>query len=130
MQCQWNVYTRDEFRRSTKSKVFSMRRPLTTILRSNKYEAEVFMGGSREHDGMPDFKIEGSFRSRNCKIRTHAGAIVAKIARKKVNPTVLLSDDVFSLIIEPGTTTELIMAFVIVLDRICFKPFTPILCSY
>lgn len=130
MRYQWNVYRRDGFGRSTKSKVFSMRRPLPSIRRSNKSEAEVFMGGSREHDGMPDFKIEGSFRRRNCKIRTHAGATVAKIARKKVNPTVLLSDDVFSLIIEPGIATELIMAFVIILDRICFKPFTPILCSH
>lgn len=57
------------------------------------------------------------------------GEVVAKIARKKVNPTVVLGDDVFSLVVQPGLESQLIMAFVVILDRICVKPFAPSLCS-
>ena len=56
--------------------------------------------------------------------------MAAKILRKRAaNTTVLLSDDVFSLVVEPGFDPELMMAFVIILDRICGKPFAPVLCS-
>lgn len=97
-----------------------------------KDKAEVLMGSSSRQQGKttPDFRIEGSFRNRNCKIRNAEGEVVAKIGRKRVmNSTVMLSDDVFSLAIRPGYSSDLIMAFVIVLDRISAKPYTPALCS-
>jgi hypothetical protein len=40
-----------------------------------------------------------------------------------------LGDDVFSLIVQPGVDCAMIMAFVVVLDRICWKPYTPLICS-
>lgn len=127
VQYQWNGYREEE---SGMSKVFTMR---STSLLFHKDEAEVFMMRSgrdkREDHQNPDFKIEGCFRSRNCCIRTGNGDLVAKIARKRANSTVLLSEDVFSLVVNPGFGTDLVMAFVVILDRISRKPYTPVLCS-
>lgn len=131
MQNQWNCYKGDqEMRRRTKNgkktKLFSMRTPSLFSNNGGKDEAEIFLGGARR---TPDFRIQGMFRSRHCHITTEDGELAAKITRKRVNSTVVLSDDVFSLVVENGYDAELVMAFVVVLDRICAKPFTPILCS-
>ncbi|XP_034693750.1 protein LURP-one-related 5-like [Vitis riparia] len=132
MQYQWNGYKGEGGcgKSLSSSKVlFSMRRR-SGLIQSKQEEAEVFMGGAKKQRTTPDFRIEGSFMRRNCKIRSAVtGELVAKIARKKVNTTVLLADDVFSLAVQPGFDSQLIMAFVMILDRICVKPFTPFLCS-
>lgn len=122
----WSVYTGEEGCGKNK-KLFSMRSQ-SALFHTGKSVAEIFMGGTRR-PRTPDFRIEGSFRSRDCKIRSHTGQLVAKIARKRVNSTILLGDDVFSLTVQPGFDTQLIMAFVIILDRISHKPCTPVLCS-
>ncbi|XP_057498485.1 protein LURP-one-related 5-like [Actinidia eriantha] len=145
MQYQWNGYRGEAYRTSPKSREFAMRRPRSVLIRgitsnsnNNKKEceAEVFMGSSsssepnKQNRSTPDFKVEGSFRRRDCKIKTSSGALVAKIARKRVvNSTILLSDDVFSLAVQPGYEPQLIMAFVVILDRISPKRFAPVLCS-
>lgn len=134
MQYQWNAYRgEDKMGKSRSSKVFSMRSG-SRLFHSSKDEAIVMMGATTKHgqtdqSQTPDFRIEGCFRRRNCKIKSSAGATVAKIARKRVNNRILLGDDVFSLAVQPGFDTQLIMAFVIILDRICGKPFAPVLCS-
>ncbi|KAF7146548.1 hypothetical protein RHSIM_Rhsim04G0119700 [Rhododendron simsii] len=137
MQYQWNAYRGDQgYRTSPKSREFIMRRS-RSMIHSNRreYEAEVFMGSSSGGGASkykyptPDFKVEGSFSRRNCKITSGSGTLVAKITRKRVNnTTMLLNDDVFCLVVQPGFDPDLIMAFVIVLDRISPKPFAPILC--
>ncbi|ESR42914.1 hypothetical protein KPL70_018145 [Citrus sinensis] len=137
MQYQWNAYREEDDcgKSSPGCKVFSMRSSSMAFFGGGKDKAEVFMGsasgrGRQQRGTTPDFRIEGSFRNRNCKISNAEGQVVAKIARKRVmNSTVMLSDDVFSLVIQPGYSSELIMAFVIVLDRISTKPYTPALCS-
>nr|XP_048319938.1 protein LURP-one-related 5-like isoform X2 [Ziziphus jujuba var. spinosa] len=144
-------------RKSTSSimmsgKVFSMRRRRRSSgsvffhSGNNDEEAEVFLHGgsplitkekgdetsssSPSSSSIPDFRIGGCFRRRNCIITCgRTGQLVAKIARKKVNSTILLGDDVFSLTVQPGFHIDLIMAFVIILDRICGKPYAPVLCS-
>ncbi|XP_010278906.1 PREDICTED: protein LURP-one-related 8-like isoform X2 [Nelumbo nucifera] len=113
-----------------KSPVFCMRR--RSIFPGNG-ETEAFMGVPRKRYAKtstnPDFQIEGSFRKRHCKIIGHNGTVAAEISRKKVNnTTILLSDDVFNLVVQPGFDCELVMAFVVIMDRICPKLFTPILC--
>lgn len=144
MQCQWNAYRGEDKTgkrvTSTTSKVFSMRSG-STLFHSSKEEAIVMMMGSSsgpstnnsntDHHQTPDFRIEGCFRRRNCKIiKSSSGEMVARIARKRVNNRrILLGDDVFSLAVQPGFDPQLIMAFVIILDRICGKPFAPVLCS-
>lgn len=144
MQCQWNAYRGEDKMgkrvTSTTSKVFSMRSG-STLFHSSKEEAIVMMMGSSsgpstnnsniDHHQTPDFRIEGCFRRRNCKIiKSSSGEMVARIARKRVNNRrILLGDDVFSLAVQPGFDPQLIMAFVIILDRICGKPFAPVLCS-
>lgn len=132
MQNQWNGYKGDQEMRRTKkgkkSKVFSMRTSSVLFHSRHKDEAEVFLNGLRKQGQAPDFTIQGAFCSRNCLIRAANGEVAAKITRKRVNSSVLLSDDVFSLVVQPGYDAELIMAFVVVLDRICAKPLAPILC--
>lgn len=55
---------------------------------------------------------------------------MARITRKRVrNGGVVLASDVFSLVIKHGFDAEMVMGFVVVLDRICRKSFGPILCS-
>lgn len=127
MHEQWNGFQGDDSSKTNpKAPVFSMRR--RSIIQSSD-EAEVFMWGSIIGVMAPDFRIDGCFRSRHCKIRDCNGEVAAEISRKKANTTLLLSDDVFSLIIRPGYECDLIMAFVVIMDRICRKPFAPILCS-
>lgn len=132
MQHQWNAYIGEDG--CEKTRVFSMRSPSVLFHSAGrKHAAEIFMGAQlgRHHQNTPNFKIEGSFRSRDCKIvKASTGEVVAKIFRKRVNnTTILLSDDVFSLVVQPGFDSHLIMAFVIVLDRISSKPFSPVMCS-
>ncbi|MCL7051476.1 hypothetical protein MKW94_015944 [Papaver nudicaule] len=135
MQYQWNGYEggEDKCRKAPKTPIFSMRR--RSICRKSNEEAEIFIGtadSSTNHvtSILPDLRIEGSFRRRKCSIFTHDGKKVAEILRKKVNnTTVVLSDDVFSLVVEPGFNCDIVMAFVVIMDRICQKPYMPVLCS-
>lgn len=100
-------------------------------------EAQVFMLNSTVSTGhghvaaKPDYKIEGCFWRRHCSILTGTGDVIAEISRKKAkNTSVFLGDDVFTIVIKPGVDFELIMAFIVVMDRISCKPFsTRILCS-
>ncbi|RWW32757.1 hypothetical protein GW17_00002557 [Ensete ventricosum] len=100
---------------SVAPRVFSMRR--RSVLQGGD-EAEVFMDAPDRRSSVPDFRTEGCFRRRNCKIMDRDGQEVARIIRKEVNESVTLSDDVFSLIIQPNMDAELIMAFLVVMDRI------------
>ncbi|XP_068669473.1 protein LURP-one-related 12-like [Aristolochia californica] len=127
MHDQWNGFEGDGYSKTcTKTPLFSMNKK--SILQTSD-EIEVFMGSCRNRTSSPDFRIDGCFRRRHCKIREGNGKVVAEICRKKVNTTILLSEDVFSLIVRPGFSSELIMAFIVVMDRICRKPVTPIMCS-
>lgn len=97
---------------------FSMRR--RSILNGCE-QAEVFMGSTADSSSSTaSFRTEGCFRRRNCKIKDGKGEEVARISRKKVkNNSVTLGDDVFSLVIQPGVVdAELVMAFLVVMDRI------------
>lgn len=146
MQCQWNAYRGDGCCRSRNTNssttttstsdakpkaVFCMRSrgwgSMSMLFNGGNQEAQVFMGSGKSE--APDFRVQGCFRRRNCIITNSTGQIAARIARKRVNNTVLLADDVFTLVVHPGFHPQLMMAFVIVLDRIYVKPFTPLLCS-
>ncbi|KAM1691415.1 hypothetical protein ACFX15_032496 [Malus domestica] len=132
LQDQWNAYRGEDGcgKNPKSSRVFTMKSGSNLFGSRNKSEAaEVFMGGPTSSNSAPDFIVEGCFRRRNCKIRDCSGELVATVSRKRVNNSVLLENDVFSLVVQPGFDLELIMGFVIVLDRICGKTFTPILCS-
>ncbi|KAI6698758.1 hypothetical protein NL676_018877 [Syzygium grande] len=126
LQCQWNAYTgEDKCKEGQNFKLFSMRR-VSSFLQRRKDTAEVFIGGSKK----PAFTVEGSFRSRNCVIRRSGGEeFVAKITRKRASPTVLLGTDVFNLVVQHGSDSDLVMAFVVIMDRICSKSILPVLCS-
>ncbi|XP_042450445.1 protein LURP-one-related 5-like isoform X1 [Zingiber officinale] len=104
----------DGLEMSHRTHAFSMRR--RSILNGCE-QAEVFMDSS---SSTASFRTEGCFRRRNCEIKDGKGEeVVARISRKKVkNNSVTLGDDVFSLVIQPGVDAELVMAFLVVMDRI------------
>ncbi|CAL9754736.1 unnamed protein product, partial [Musa acuminata subsp. burmannicoides] len=81
-------------------------------------EAEVLMDSTPDHK-LPDFRTEGCFRRRNCKIMDRNDDEVTRISRNKENKSVAPGDDVFSLIIQPNMETELMAAFLVLMDRIC-----------
>ena len=156
MHDQWNCYKvpddEGQPKRTRSQQLFSMRK--CSVLQSNR-EAEVYMssacasttsnspassapGPPPGHQSSPSFVIEGCFRRRNCKIRRGGdGEEVARIARKKAGATaaapdkapVTLGEDVFSLVVQPDVDCAMIMALVVVLDRICWRPYTPLICS-
>lgn len=76
---------------------------------------------------LSDLRVEGFFRRRNCKIikinpsTSTSKVVAATIARKRSaaahHTTILFSDDIFTLDVQPGFDPELIMAFVIILDH-------------
>nr|XP_043623046.1 protein LURP-one-related 5-like [Erigeron canadensis] len=157
IQNQWNGFLYNEDHKGfpkSDQKIFMMRRPNSKFVfgqtknKETQCEAEVFFihpskeseaeGGCKEPSRrQPDYRIEGSFWNRNCKIRsTTSGEVAAKIMRKRTttttmtSSTLILSEEVFSLVVQPGFDPQIIMAFVIILDRICVKPvFTPLVCS-
>ncbi|WVZ54728.1 hypothetical protein U9M48_005485 [Paspalum notatum var. saurae] len=145
MHDQWNCYRASaeeegqegKWTRSKQQQIFSMRK--CSVLQKGR-EAQVSMSGcSTSSDsaggqgGRPtSFWVDGCFRRRSCKIRSGDGEEVARVTRKKAEAaasSVTLGDDVFSLVIQPGVDSTMVMAFVVVLDRICWKPYTPMICS-
>ncbi|KAI5662878.1 hypothetical protein M9H77_22201 [Catharanthus roseus] len=149
IQQQWNAY-RGEGNEAC-STAFTMRRPTSSLIHGGSTsgppcEAQIFLGeeesSSCRRRRKPDFKCEGSFRRRNCKIISSSveesegedgsgggRVVVANISRKRINTTLLLNDDVFTLTVQPGFDISLVMAFVIVLDRISSNNYAPLLCS-
>ncbi|KAF8671289.1 hypothetical protein HU200_049998 [Digitaria exilis] len=139
MRDQWNCYRASEEAgdksSSRRQHLFSMRK---CSLANSTDEAEVFMVGSgcptsSAHDAqVPSFRVQGSFWRRSCKIRGINGEVVARITTKKARSTsesVTLGEDVFSLTVMPNADCTMIMAFVVIMDRICQKPYKPLMCS-
>ncbi|TVU27222.1 hypothetical protein EJB05_29837, partial [Eragrostis curvula] len=148
---RWNCYTATteeslsdgkKQQSSTPQLVFTMHR--SSALQSSSDQAEVHMGAATTSSASsslsckhpapaPSFQIEGSFSRRNCKIRGSNGKEAARISRKKAGvasrPVTTLGDDVFSLVVRPGVDAATVMAMVVILDRICRKPYTPMVCS-
>ncbi|KAL6871031.1 hypothetical protein ACP4OV_014879 [Aristida adscensionis] len=155
---RWNCYraTEEDLSKNQspmpqQHQVFTMRR--SSALRRHSDEAEVYMtagaaGVSDASSGLscrhqaeadaaaPSFRVEGCFARRSCKIRGGDGREAARISRKSAvvasKPGVgvaTLGDDVFSLAVRPGVDAATVMAIVVVMDRICHKPYTPMLCS-
>ncbi|GAV77505.1 LOW QUALITY PROTEIN: Tub_2 domain-containing protein, partial [Cephalotus follicularis] len=133
MHYQWNAYGGEYGCRksSTASKVFSMRSPSVLFHRS-KDEAEIFVGATAKQSQTPDFRVEGDQMNSDRGhyiIRSFSGGLVTKMTRKRVNTTILLGDDVFTLVVQPAFETGFSMAFVVILDHICSKPYASIGCS-
>ncbi|CAN6380388.1 unnamed protein product [Urochloa humidicola] len=142
---RWNCYTATDEgvdkKPSSQQQVFTMSR--CSALKSSD-EAEVHMSGTATSSGLSckhpqaaapaAYRIEGSFSRRSCKIRRGSdGKEAARITRKSAGvasrPVATLGDDVFSLVVSPGVDVATIMAIVVVMDRICHKPYTPMVCS-
>ncbi|KAF8648853.1 hypothetical protein HU200_064554 [Digitaria exilis] len=149
---RWNCYTATEDTLEKKPSPTSQQQVFTmskcSALQSSD-EAVVHMSSSAarasssssglgckhpEVASAPAYWIEGSFSRRSCKIRRGSdGKEAARIARKNAGvasrPVATLSDDVFSLVVRPGVDVATIMAIVVVMDRICHRPYTPMVCS-
>ncbi|XP_062183510.1 protein LURP-one-related 8-like [Phragmites australis] len=144
---RWNCYTAmeeglDKKKQSPMSQQQRFTMSKCSALQSSD-EAEVYMTtsagaaasghGCQHLQAAPSFRIEGSFSRRSCKIRRSDGKEAARISRKNAGvasrPVTKLGDDVFSLVVRPGVDAATIMAIVVVMDRICPKPYTPMVCS-
>ncbi|KAL6640533.1 hypothetical protein ACP70R_021656 [Stipagrostis hirtigluma subsp. patula] len=146
---RWNCYTATEEGIDTKQspvsqqqqQLFTMRKCLAL---QTSDEAEVYMTTSpgaaspglswRDQKApAPSFRVEGCFSKRNCKILGSDGQEAARILRKNAGvasrPVTTLGDDVFSLVVRPRVDAATIMAIVVVMDRICHKPYAPMVCS-
>ncbi|XP_020705124.1 protein LURP-one-related 5 [Dendrobium catenatum] len=103
-------------------------KPLFTVRRSSIFggdragvTVEVHGGGSAD-DVAAEYRVEGSFAARCCRVffeGEEEGELVAEIKRK-VDPCahVILGRDVFCLSLRPRVDAAFIMGLVIVLDRI------------
>ncbi|XP_009773386.1 protein LURP-one-related 8-like [Nicotiana tabacum] len=143
LQYEWKVYSggeEDENNGNHSPPLFVMRKPPLSLLMmmrttaTNSCQAQVFTAdGENDNVSRPDYRVEGSFRRRNCNITNSTGHIVANISRKVANATtrttVLISDDVFSLVVQPGFEPHIFMAFVIILDRMYPNSYAPLVCS-
>uniref|UniRef100_A0A1D1Z8P6 Protein LURP-one-related 5 n=1 Tax=Anthurium amnicola TaxID=1678845 RepID=A0A1D1Z8P6_9ARAE len=128
MHDQWNCVEGDGGTKHTPTNpVFSMRK---RSIFQNGDEAVVFMGGAKL-PAAPSYRIDGCFWGRCCRIRLGGtGEVVAEITRKMATASVSLSDDVFCLLVQPSVVdVELVMAIVVVMDRICKKPHVTLMCS-
>jgi LURP-one-related len=131
MHDQWNVYnTEDCTTDASKLPIFSVRR--CSILQ-NTDSSEVFIGCSNTNSNKlrPTFMIDGCFEKRCSRVTDSKGKEVAKISRKKASAEtpVMLSNDVFSLILHPGVECQIIMALLVIMDRICQKSSTSRMCG-
>lgn len=142
MRDQWNCYRASEEAgnrsSSRRQQLFSMRK--CSLVKSTD-EAEVHVVGSgcnctttssAQDAQVPSFRVQGSFWRRSCKIRNSNGEEVARITRKKAISTsesVTLGEDVFGLTVMPNVDCTMIMAFVVIMDRICQRPYKPLMCS-
>ncbi|KAM0822559.1 hypothetical protein ACQ4PT_071420 [Festuca glaucescens] len=131
---------------ATQQQLFTMRK--CAALQSTD-DAEVFMsaastattsgrGCQAQPPPPPGFRVEGCFSRRNCKITGSDGHEAARISRKKASAStvaaassrpVSLGDDVFSLVVRPGVDAATVMAIVVVMDRICRRPYAPMACA-
>ncbi|XP_078168817.1 protein LURP-one-related 8-like [Carex rostrata] len=119
---RWNAYEVEECgNKQPDSKLFSMKR---YSMLHNVDKAEVSLTNlediNNKSKSMPSFRIDGCcFDKSSCKIYDSRGGEVAQISRKTTLETsVLLGNDVFSLVIQPGFDCKLVMAFIIVMDRL------------
>ncbi|KAF3341260.1 protein LURP-one-related 5-like protein [Carex littledalei] len=117
---RWNAYEVEECEnKQPNSKLFSMKR---YSMLQNIDKAQVLLRNLADNNNpklMPSFRIEGCFEKRSCKIYNSIGDEVAQISRKTTGETsVLLGNDVFSLVIQQEFDCKLVMAFIIVMDRI------------
>ncbi|KAF3321880.1 protein LURP-one-related 5-like protein [Carex littledalei] len=125
MHDRWNVYSTEECTNDgSKLPIFSVRR---CAILQNTDSSQVFIGCSNTNSSKlrPTFTIDGCFEKRCCRVIDSNGREVAKISRKTTSGDVpvMLSDDVFSLILQPGVECQIIMALLVIMDRICHKSF-------
>uniref|UniRef100_A0ACD5YHE2 Uncharacterized protein n=1 Tax=Avena sativa TaxID=4498 RepID=A0ACD5YHE2_AVESA len=154
---RWNCYRvaqeegcADNTDRSSPQQFFTMRKCAAL---QNTDDAEVYMSSSASTattsgrgcralpSPPPGFRVEGCFSRRSCKISGSDGQEAARITRKKTGASsavgvaaagsrpVSLGDDVFTLVVRPGVDAATVMAIVVVMDRICRRPYAPMACS-
>uniref|UniRef100_A0A0C9S982 TSA: Wollemia nobilis Ref_Wollemi_Transcript_8676_899 transcribed RNA sequence n=1 Tax=Wollemia nobilis TaxID=56998 RepID=A0A0C9S982_9CONI len=98
-----------------------LRKPTFTLTKSsrfsNKITANVFMnaGGQRKQW---DYQIQGGFSKPSCTVFSASGDVIAEVKRKEAKSNVMLGDDVFSLVVQPGADQAFVMGLVIILDQI------------
>eukprot|EP01018_Ginkgo_biloba_P004651 Gb_03356 [translate_table: standard] len=109
---RWEGFRGDDF--DPRKPMFSIRR--SSLLQTKAF-AEVFLKGERH----ANYHIEGSFSKRSCRIYGGTRCLVAEVKRKQATSGIMLGDDVFSLVVQPGFSLAFIVGLVVVLDRMSIR---------
>lgn len=77
---------------------------------------EVFLS-SNKRKGQFDYKIEGCYMERYCTFYSDDRTIIAEVKRKYATPEVLLSKDVYNVVVRAGIDQAFIMGLVVILHQ-------------
>ncbi|GLJ13734.1 hypothetical protein SUGI_0219190 [Cryptomeria japonica] len=94
--------------------IFSVKKPL---IFSKSGDMEVFLGPNIKKK-QADYTVQGSYKERYCKIYNGTTTIVAEVKRKFATSDVMLSRDVFSVVVKMGVDQAFIMGLIVILHQI------------
>lgn len=111
MYNSWDGFAGDKY--EGQKPIFRLRK--SSIFNKNAL-IEVFLGSNKRKEHF-DYKIEGCYMERYCTIYSDARTIVAEVKRKYATPEVLLSKDVYNVVVRAGLDQAFIMGLVIILHQ-------------
>eukprot|EP01018_Ginkgo_biloba_P036913 Gb_03095 [translate_table: standard] len=113
MYNRWDGFSGEK--RVGQKPIFSVRR---SIIFQTKGSTEVFMG-SNKRKKHSDYKIEGCYLERSCTVYNGSDprAIVAEVKRKCATSEVMLSKDVYIVVVRAGLDQAFIMGLVVILHQ-------------
>lgn len=115
IQKQWKGYSCDY--EGSQKLVFSIKKPNACFSRNNAIRISIepkVCGFGKDWD----FEVKGNFPDRNCNIMDSRGNILAQIRVKEEVEKVMISKDLYHVLIKPGMDQAFIFGVIAVLDYI------------
>lgn len=95
-------------------------KPIFSVSKSSMFSknelAEAFEGSSRGKKH-PDYKVLGNYSERHCSIYNGLGTLVAEVKRKFATSEVMLSKDVFNVVVKAGIDQAFMMGVIVILHQ-------------
>jgi len=107
----WDGFAGDKYDRQ--KPIFSLRK---SFIFNRNAVIEVFLSSNKRKEHF-DYKIEGCYMERYCTVYSDARTIVAEVKRKYATPEVLLSKDVYNVVVRAGIDQAFIMGLVVILHQ-------------
>ncbi|GLJ13733.1 hypothetical protein SUGI_0219180 [Cryptomeria japonica] len=95
-------------------------KPIFSVSKSSVFSknevAEAFVGSTRgkKHS---DYKVLGNYSERHCSIYNGLGTLVAEVKRKFATSDVMLSKDVFNVVVKAGIDQAFMMGLIVILHQ-------------